>query len=142
MSKQRCQELYKIIQDAEKELADIRSNCQHEISHEGNYMSRPGSIQTGYICDDCGSFLGELMTAKQWAINRKHTMIIPSLGGKIITDYLLSFDFDDKKISWTQFVVLTDYINIEKNALNWLKSKNRETQINNIINDETKKDNN
>lgn len=140
MSKQRCQELYKIIQDAEKELADIRSNCQHEISHEGNYMSRHGSIQTCYICDDCG--LGELMTAKQWAINRKYTMIIPSLSGKIITDYLLSFDFADKKITWTQFVVLTDYSNIEKNALNWLKAKNRETQIDNIINDETKKDNN
>ena len=55
----RAHELSKIISDAQKELDELKKKCKHENFHEGNYMSGPGRIVIGNICDDCFTFLGK-----------------------------------------------------------------------------------
>jgi len=55
----RIKELYKIIEEAKKEIEEIRTNCQHIKTFKGDYMWAPGHINTGYICEDCGKYLGK-----------------------------------------------------------------------------------
>jgi hypothetical protein len=128
----RVTELYKIIKDAEEELAEIRDNCTHLDKNIGNYMSRPGRFDTGYICDDCGEFLGDIKSAKEWIKNPQYR-----LGSgedfKNNEDYLLSCDYSDDKLSWQQFVKLVDYNNVSNNTKKWLKAKHRDKQIDNIL---------
>ena len=128
----RVKELYQIIKDAEEELAEIRENCTHLNIKKGNYMSRPGRIDSGYICDECGEFLGDMRTAVEWIFNPAWR-----LGSdkdiKNNEDYLLSHEYSDNKISWQQYVKLVDYNNVTENAKKWLKAKHRDDQIDNIL---------
>ena len=59
--KERVQELFKIINNANKELEEIRSVCKHETSHEVNYSQYGDmrNIQVGDMCDVCHKFLKE-----------------------------------------------------------------------------------
>lgn len=50
-------EMYLIIQETEKRLADLRLICKHENKFEGNYSYRVGNIQPAIICDDCGELI-------------------------------------------------------------------------------------
>ena len=52
--KERCEQLYKQIADAQDELKEIRSKCKHENTFEGKYSWRVGCIEDATICDDCG----------------------------------------------------------------------------------------
>jgi hypothetical protein len=125
----RVKELYKIIKDAEEELAEIRENCPHVNAKRGNYMSRPGRIDSGYICDDCGEYLGDMKTAKEWIKNPAW-----EVGDYINNEnYLLSREYSDDLISWQQFVKLVDYNNVIENTKKWLKAKHRDKQIESIL---------
>ena len=61
MSRERKEQLFKIIKEANEELEEIRSTCKHEHFHEANYShdSSMRRIVVGDICDDCGKFLRE-----------------------------------------------------------------------------------
>lgn len=50
-------ELYRIIAEAQQILADIRRDCPHDNFRVGLYEWRTGTLISGEICDDCGSFL-------------------------------------------------------------------------------------
>jgi hypothetical protein len=70
----RVKELYKIIKDAEEELAEIRENCPHLDKNIGNYMFKPNRFESGYICDYCGEFLGDIKPAKEWIKNPQYRL--------------------------------------------------------------------
>ena len=106
----RIEELYKIIQDAEDELKEIRNKCPHKNYKLGNYMWAPGHINEGYICEDCGEYLGEIKTAKEWIENPRYWN---QDYYKKIKEELLKRQYDNTLLSWNQFEKLTDYNNIE-----------------------------
>ena len=56
--KERVHELYDIIHNAEDELKSLREQCTHENRYFGHYSWAPGHIDDGFICEDCGTFLG------------------------------------------------------------------------------------
>ena len=60
--KEECEDLYKIISDAETRLYEIRRTCKHPKTYVGNWSNRPGAISTCNICVDCGQNIGELST--------------------------------------------------------------------------------
>ena len=57
MATKKVEELYAIIKNANDELNKIREECKHEKLKMGNYMSGPGRIFHGNICEDCGKFV-------------------------------------------------------------------------------------
>lgn len=101
----RVKELYKIIQDAQEELDLIRKTCPHNNYKIENYMWAPGHIEQGYICEDCGEYIGEMKTAKEWIEN------LNWFQGEYedIKSELLKISFDEKLLSWNQFVKLTNF---------------------------------
>ena len=72
--KERVQELFKIIKDANKELEEIRSTCKHETSHEVNYSHYGDmrNIQVGEMCDICHKFLRETKPFKYEEFYKKN----------------------------------------------------------------------
>lgn len=55
--KKECEEMYAQIKSAEERLKELRSNCKHEKTFEGNYSWRPANIQLAEICEYCGSMI-------------------------------------------------------------------------------------
>lgn len=55
--KKRCEEMYLQIHNTEEFLKEIRANCKHPNTFEGNYSWRVGNIQPAEICSDCGSLI-------------------------------------------------------------------------------------
>ena len=60
----RVQELYEVIKNAEKELNDIRTHCQHT-----KHIIVVASGEEEHICDYCGKFLGEYKIFDEWLPN-------------------------------------------------------------------------
>ena len=101
----RIQELYKIIKDANDELDLIRKNCPHNQVSKGDYMWAPGHISNGFICDDCGKYIGEMKTAKEWIENPRYSRVPYD----VIKENLLEKEYSDDVISWDEFEKLTNY---------------------------------
>ena len=127
----RVQELYAIIKEAQEELEDIRTNCKHLSIFLGNYTYSDASrIQTGYICNDCGDFLGDMKTAKEWIENPQYHYE-PYYK---IKKYLLQNEYNEDKLSWDQFTTLTDYNSLTGDKVNnWFKAQSRDQKIDDII---------
>ena len=51
--REKVDELYKVIADADEELKKIRSECTHKKTHEGEYRWAPVHTYLAEICDDC-----------------------------------------------------------------------------------------
>ena len=132
----RVEELKKIIKDAKEELAEIRENCPHiNLKEEINIVS---GTEKRYICDYCGKYLGIAKSAKEWIewfefrakessdYNEKYKNNI---------DYLLMHEYSDDLLSEEQFKKLVNYNNLEENTKKWLKTKHRDEQIDNILNE-------
>ena len=49
--------LFKVLEDANKELGELRKNCPHKNEEKCLYMWRVGNIQDSIICADCGKYL-------------------------------------------------------------------------------------
>lgn len=49
--KERC---FEQIEQCDKRLEEIREECKHEKTFEGNYSWRVGCIQRADICEYCG----------------------------------------------------------------------------------------
>lgn len=49
-----CELQYKVISDAQLRLKQLRAECNHEETFEGNYSWRVGSIEPATICSFCG----------------------------------------------------------------------------------------
>jgi len=130
----RVQELYEIIKNAQDELKDIRENCKHISVFLGNYTYSDASrMQTGYICNDCGDFLGKMKTAIEWIESPKYY----SQTYRRIKEYLLQGEYTQDKLSWDQFVNLTGFNNLtDEKVNNWFKAQNRDKKIDQIIKDE------
>lgn len=56
--KDRKEELFEIIKNAEAELKNLRRECKHEKKNKGPWEWAPGHIYMAYICDECGECLG------------------------------------------------------------------------------------
>ena len=52
--KTETERLYKVIEDAQIELKNIRDKCNHVNTQEGTYSYRPGAFFEAIICSDCG----------------------------------------------------------------------------------------
>ena len=109
----RIEELYKIIQEAQDELKEIRNNCPHKNYKLGNYMWAPGHINEGYICEDCGEFLGEMKTAKEWIENPMWRYTDSDFFYKKIKEKLYQKEFEPGLMTWDKFEKISDYSNIK-----------------------------
>jgi len=57
MSKERIDELVRIITESTKEIEEIRKECKHTSTHKGWYSWRVGSMEYGDLCDVCRKFI-------------------------------------------------------------------------------------
>ena len=71
--KQKVEVCYKQIKDSENRLAEIRKECLHTSSFEGNYSYRVGTID---ICDIC-SFCGKVLSFSRPFIINPIDLILP-----------------------------------------------------------------
>ena len=55
--KKECEQMYAQIKSAEDRLKELRADCKHEKTFEGNYSYRVGNIQLADICEYCGSLV-------------------------------------------------------------------------------------
>lgn len=138
-------ELYKIIADAQDELKEIREKCTHLDVFEGNYTySDVTRMHLGWICRDCGDFIGEMKTAKEWIENPRYSMSYydgdcfpQNVSKEKIKEYLLQGKYTEEKLTWDKFTELTDYADIYNKVKKWLLAKQREKNINDIIENES-----
>jgi len=105
---QRVQELYKQIEDAKNELAEIRKKCPHKNHAIKNYMWAPGHIEQGHVCDNCGEYLGEMKTTKEW-IEEPRFFVDDKHKTQKIKNTLLQNEYSDELITWDQFEKLTNF---------------------------------
>lgn len=101
----RVKELYKIIENAKNELEGIRSTCTH-TTFKGNYMWAPGHITEGYICEECGQFLGEMKTAEEWLNEPKYWT---DYYLKVLKNKLSKNKYTEELLTWEQFDKLVKY---------------------------------
>lgn len=55
--KKECDGLYKIIEDSQNRLAEIRKACLHHNIFIGKYSWRIGCMDDAKICSDCGEVI-------------------------------------------------------------------------------------
>ena len=55
--KAECEKMYAQIKTAEERLQELREECKHEKTFEGNYTWRIGVIERADICEYCGRFI-------------------------------------------------------------------------------------
>jgi len=55
--KKECEQMYSQIKNAEERLKELRKECKHEKTFEGNYSWRIGAIQLADICEYCGELI-------------------------------------------------------------------------------------
>lgn len=63
--RQRVDELYQQIKDAQAELEVIKENCPHENYRIMYYSWRPGSMVLKRLCSDCDQVVGDPTEAEE-----------------------------------------------------------------------------
>jgi hypothetical protein len=53
----RATALYEQIKSAEAQLRSLRAECEHPVSGNVIYSTRPGDARPAQVCADCGEFL-------------------------------------------------------------------------------------
>jgi len=49
-----CEALYEVIRVARERLEEIRKDCKHPNTFDGNFSPRIGAIYPALMCSDCG----------------------------------------------------------------------------------------
>ena len=71
-------------------------------------MWAPGHIEQGHVCDNCGEYLGEMKTAKEWIDTPRWRFADDKYNQEIKTT-LLQNEYSDELLTWNQFEKLTNF---------------------------------
>lgn len=62
--KNECERYYEVIKNAKEKLAEIRKECKHTETFQGNYSWRVGATYPALICSSCGEVVKNLLLEK------------------------------------------------------------------------------